>query len=82
MEECEALCTRLAIMVNGKFKCLVFTKHLKSRCESCDHLKESNKLRNIKIQLHIEIQRTQTTELNKHDYSIVFVCVLLGSLSS
>jgi ABC-type multidrug transport system ATPase subunit len=22
MEECEALCTRLAIMVNGKFQCL------------------------------------------------------------
>ncbi|XP_073229976.1 phospholipid-transporting ATPase ABCA3-like [Porites lutea] len=31
MEECEALCTRLAIMVNGKFKCLGSTQHLKSR---------------------------------------------------
>ncbi|XP_033097470.1 ATP-binding cassette sub-family A member 3-like [Anneissia japonica] len=31
MEECEALCTRLAIMVNGKFKCLGSIQHLKSR---------------------------------------------------
>ncbi|XP_069124776.1 phospholipid-transporting ATPase ABCA3-like [Argopecten irradians] len=31
MEECEALCTRLAIMVNGQFKCLGSTQHLKHR---------------------------------------------------
>ena len=31
MEECEALCTRLAIMVNGQFKCLGATQHLKSK---------------------------------------------------
>ncbi|XP_070574888.1 phospholipid-transporting ATPase ABCA3-like [Ptychodera flava] len=31
MEECEALCTRLAIMVNGEFKCLGSTQHLKNR---------------------------------------------------
>ncbi|XP_072043597.1 phospholipid-transporting ATPase ABCA3-like [Amphiura filiformis] len=31
MEECEALCTRLAIMVNGQVKCLGSTQHLKSR---------------------------------------------------
>lgn len=29
MEECEALCTRLAIMVNGTFKCLGSIQHLK-----------------------------------------------------
>ncbi|XP_031735233.1 retinal-specific phospholipid-transporting ATPase ABCA4-like isoform X1 [Anarrhichthys ocellatus] len=29
MEECEALCTRLAIMVNGSFKCLGSIQHLK-----------------------------------------------------
>ena len=28
------------------------------------------------IQLDIKIQRKQTTESNKHDYSISFVCVL------
>jgi ABC-type multidrug transport system ATPase subunit len=31
MEECEALCTQLAIMVNGKFKCLGGIQHLKSK---------------------------------------------------
>ena len=31
MEECEALCTRLAIMVNGVFKCLGSVQHLKSK---------------------------------------------------
>lgn len=31
MEECEALCTRLAIMVNGRFRCLGSPQHLKGR---------------------------------------------------
>ncbi|CAB1320125.1 unnamed protein product [Coregonus sp. 'balchen'] len=31
MEECEALCTRLGIMVNGRFKCLGSIQHLKNR---------------------------------------------------
>lgn len=31
MEECEALCTRLAIMVNGQFQCLGSPQHLKNR---------------------------------------------------
>ncbi len=31
MEECEALCTRLVIMVNGEFKCLGTPQRLKSK---------------------------------------------------
>lgn len=31
MEECEALCTRLAIMVNGEFKCIGSTQRLKNK---------------------------------------------------
>ncbi len=31
MEECEALCTRLVIMVNGKFKCVGSPQHLKRK---------------------------------------------------
>ncbi|XP_052777802.1 phospholipid-transporting ATPase ABCA1-like [Mya arenaria] len=31
MEECEALCGRLAIMVNGRFRCLGSIQHLKNR---------------------------------------------------
>ena len=31
MEECEALCTRMAVMVNGRFQCLGSTQHLKAK---------------------------------------------------
>ena len=31
MEECETLCSRIGIMVNGKFKCLGSTQHLRSK---------------------------------------------------
>ncbi|XP_044287962.1 glucosylceramide transporter ABCA12 [Varanus komodoensis] len=31
MEECEALCTRLAIMVNGRFRCMGSLQHIKNR---------------------------------------------------
>lgn len=31
MEECEALCSRLAIMVNGNFKCLGSIQHLRKK---------------------------------------------------
>ena len=31
MEECEALCSRLAIMVNGRLKCLGSPQHLKTK---------------------------------------------------
>jgi len=31
MEECEALCTRMAVMVNGRFQCLGSNQHLKTK---------------------------------------------------
>ncbi|RZC38259.1 ABC tran, AAA 21 and/or SbcCD C domain containing protein, partial [Asbolus verrucosus] len=31
MEECEALCTRLAVMVNGNFECMGSIQHLKNK---------------------------------------------------
>ena len=31
MEECEALCTQLGIMVNGQFQCVGNFQHLKSK---------------------------------------------------
>lgn len=42
MEECEALCTRLAIMVNGSFKCLGTIQHLKYKLVILLHLLASN----------------------------------------
>ena len=38
MEECEALCTRLAIMVNGQFKCLGGIQHLKTKLVNSQHV--------------------------------------------
>ena len=35
MEECQVLCTRLAIMVNGTLKCLGSPQHLKNRWVLC-----------------------------------------------
>ena len=31
MEECEALCNRLTVMVNGRFRCVGSPGHLKAR---------------------------------------------------
>ena len=31
MEECEVLCTRLAVMVNGRLRCLGSSQHLKNK---------------------------------------------------
>lgn len=31
MEECEALCSRLTIMVNGRFQCMGTPQHLKNK---------------------------------------------------
>ncbi|VDO55668.1 unnamed protein product [Brugia timori] len=31
MEECDALCTQIAIMTNGEFRCLGSTQHIKSK---------------------------------------------------
>jgi len=31
MEECEVLCSRLAVMVNGRLRCLGSAQHLKNR---------------------------------------------------
>lgn len=31
MEECQALCTKLTIMVNGTFRCLGSSQHLKTK---------------------------------------------------
>ncbi|KAM6166302.1 phospholipid-transporting ATPase ABCA3-like [Erethizon dorsatum] len=52
MEECEALCTKLAIMVKGKFMCLGSPQHLKNKFGSIYILKTKfktpDKLENFK----------------------------------
>ncbi|XP_059011321.1 phospholipid-transporting ATPase ABCA3-like [Mustela lutreola] len=44
MEECDALCTRLAIMVKGKFRCLGSPQHLKNKFGSVYILKVKLKM--------------------------------------
>lgn len=38
MEECEALCSRLAIMVKGQFRCLGSLQHIKNRLVASAYL--------------------------------------------
>ncbi|XP_048101265.1 phospholipid-transporting ATPase ABCA3 [Alosa alosa] len=52
MEECEALCTRLAVMVNGQLKCLGSPQHLKSKFGSGYTLL-------AKVRLESEVEETQ-----------------------
>uniref|UniRef100_A0A182IZM7 ABC transporter domain-containing protein n=1 Tax=Anopheles atroparvus TaxID=41427 RepID=A0A182IZM7_ANOAO len=54
MEECEALCTRLAIMVNGELRCLGSAQHLKN--------KYSNG-----FFLTMKLKRTNTQQLSERD---------------
>uniref|UniRef100_A0A8C0LAF9 ATP-binding cassette sub-family A member 3-like n=1 Tax=Canis lupus dingo TaxID=286419 RepID=A0A8C0LAF9_CANLU len=51
MEECEALCTRLAIMVKGKFKCLGSPQHLKNKFGNAYSLTAKIKFENNKSKL-------------------------------
>lgn len=57
MEECEALCTRLAIMVNGTFKCLGSTQRLKSKFSEGYTL-------TIKIRKDKKLGEVRQTDLN------------------
>ncbi|XP_037937486.1 ATP-binding cassette sub-family A member 3-like [Teleopsis dalmanni] len=55
MEECEALCTRLAVMVNGEFKCIGSTQHLKNKFSKG-------------IVLKVKVQRS-TISNNRYSYN-------------
>ena len=77
MEECEALCTRLAIMVNGTFKCHGSIQHLKNRFGSgytltlrcagddknCKYLAEF-------VQHHIEESVLKDSQLNQLQFHL------------
>ncbi|CAO1381209.1 unnamed protein product [Diamesa serratosioi] len=71
MKEFEALCTRLAIMVNGEIKCLGSTQHLKSKCLSgflltikINNLKRIQSVKeNISIQFPDSILKDEFSEI-------------------
>lgn len=52
MEECDALCTRIAIMVNGSFVCLGSPQHLKNKF---------GQGYSMVVQLDLNDEETQTT---------------------
>jgi ABC-type multidrug transport system ATPase subunit len=63
MEECEALCTRLAIMVNGHFKCLGSTQHLKNKFATGYTL--NVKIKKVPVPLANGIASTDRISLSK-----------------
>ncbi|CAK8681251.1 unnamed protein product [Clavelina lepadiformis] len=85
MEECEALCTRLAIMVNGQLQCLGSPQHLKNRygeglyvdCQSWRHEPRPFQSRNFQVPLQrirlaelFRLMEENKEELHIEDYSI------------
>lgn len=74
MEECEALCTRLAIMVNGTFKCHGSIQHLKNRFGSGYTLtlrcaQQSKDLANF-VQTHITEAILKDSQLNQLQFHL------------
>uniref|UniRef100_A0A8W7Q2W6 ABC transporter domain-containing protein n=1 Tax=Anopheles coluzzii TaxID=1518534 RepID=A0A8W7Q2W6_ANOCL len=70
MEECEALCTRLAIMVNGEFKCIGSTQHLKNKEEYQDLLTYYIRSNSMKWSQIFGVMEQAKQQLNIEDYSI------------
>lgn len=68
MEECEALCTRIAIMVAGEFKCLGSAQHLKNKFSKGFILTikmksdDSESLTDIRNKIHNVFTSTQLKE--------------------
>lgn len=71
MEECEALCTRLAIMVNGQFKCLGSTQHLKSKFGNGFVLTIKLKRMNTEVQNNDgDLTKTESSEMVNEKNSV------------
>eukprot|EP01135_Chromosphaera_perkinsii_P005752 Nk52_evm52s359 gene=Nk52_evmTU52s359 len=71
MEECEALCTRLAIMVNGQFKCLGSPQHLKNKFGSGYHLIIKLKSEEKVATLKSHIESKFPSALLKEEHSVL-----------
>lgn len=86
MEECEALCTRLVIMVNGRFKCLGSPQHLKTKFGSGFKLTirledENNKNTLFKfISKHFPQSRIQESHKNLFEFILPFSSTKLSNI--
>ncbi|GCC25067.1 hypothetical protein chiPu_0003472 [Chiloscyllium punctatum] len=75
MEECEALCTRLAIMVNGKLKCIGSPKDIKTRFGEVYSVKVglSRKLAGaMQLTDLLEVHFPGTVLKEQHQYSLEY----------
>ncbi|XP_059511525.1 ATP-binding cassette sub-family A member 13-like isoform X2 [Stegostoma tigrinum] len=75
MEECEALCTRLAIMVNGKLKCVGSPKNIKNRFGEIYSVKVglSRKLADsMQLTDLLEVHFPGTILKEQHQYSLEY----------
>ncbi|CAD5112216.1 DgyrCDS1449 [Dimorphilus gyrociliatus] len=87
MEECEALCGRISIMVNGRFKCIGSIQHIKHRFGNgytlSIRVKEKNLVENAKN--FVEKTFTENKKLEEHNTMIkyqIFNCSLSSMFSS
>ena len=88
MEECEALCTRLVIMVNGKFKCLGSPQHLKSKFGSgykiafrlMNESSQPNLLNFIKTKFSIDHMTSSIKNKRLYEFTVPFGDTKLSSL--
>ena len=87
MEECEALCTRLAIMVNGSFKCHGSIQHLKNRFGSGYTLTlrssgDDTQELTLFVQEHIPDAVLKDTQLNQLQFHLPLKTTKLPSIFS
>jgi ABC-type multidrug transport system ATPase subunit len=59
MEECEELCTRLSIMVNGRLRCVGGVQHLKNRF---------GKNYNVKLRTHASVDTDKLVQSFKTEF--------------
>lgn len=86
MEECEALCNRLAIMVNGRFRCIGSTQHLKSKFGKGYHLElklgagataEGGEVQ--RLQAFVAQELPEATLQERHANSLKYMVPLVGT---
>lgn len=80
MDECEAMCTRLAIMVNGEFKCLGSVQHLKNKFSKGFTLTVKTKKRNASRNIKEMAEEMATDEAHLSKIKDYVIDKFLGSV--
>ena len=76
MEECEALCNKLAIMVNGQFQCFGSIQHLRDRFSNGYSillvLKEKNRVAKMKLAAYVKEHLPLMELQEQHDDMLIY----------